>query len=230
MHNVFAIFRKQTKDTLKNKTVLIQFAMFPILTLVMSNAVKIDGMPANFFVNLFATMYIGMAPLTSIAAIISEEKENNTLRVLLMSNVKPHEYLLGIGSYVWLICMLGGVVICLAGGYSFLTGIYFMFIMAMGIIVSLLIGAAIGAWSKTQMVATSVSIPVMLVLSFAPMLSLFNTSIEKIAKYVYSEQISIMFSHINNLKITNENIIILAVNMLIATIAFIVSYKKCGLN
>lgn len=230
MHNVFAIFRKQTKDTLKNKTVLIQFAMFPILTLVMSNAVKIDGMPANFFVNLFATMYIGMAPLTSIAAIISEEKENNTLRVLLMSNVKPHEYLLGIGSYVWLICMLGGVVICLAGGYSFLTGIYFMFIMAMGIIVSLLIGAAIGAWSKTQMVATSVSTPVMLVLSFAPMLSLFNASIEKIAKYVYSEQISIMFSHIHNLKITNENVIILAVNMLIATIAFIVSYKKCGLN
>lgn len=230
MHNVFAIFRKQTKDTLKNKTLLIQFAMFPILTLVMNNAVKIDGMPANFFVNLFATMYIGMAPLTSIAAIISEEKENNTLRVLLMSNVKPHEYLLGIGSYVWFICMLGGVIICLAGGYSFLTGIYFMFIMAMGIIVSLLIGAAIGAWSKTQMVATSVSIPVMLVLSFAPMLSLFNASIEKIAKYVYSEQISIMFSHINNLKITNENIIILAANMLIATIAFIVSYKKCGLN
>lgn len=104
--------------------------------------------------------------------------------------------------------MLGGVVICLAGGYSFLIGIYFMFIMAMGIIVSLLIGAAIGAWSKTQMVATSVSIPVMLVLSFAPMLSLFNASIEKIAKYVYSEQISIMFSHIHNLKITNENIII----------------------
>lgn len=84
MHNVFAIFRKQTKDTLKNKTVLIQFAMFPILTLVMSNAVKIDGRPANFFVNLFATMYVEMAPLTSIAAIISEEKENNTLRVLLM--------------------------------------------------------------------------------------------------------------------------------------------------
>lgn len=230
MHNIFAIFRKQIKDTLKNKTVLIQFIMFPILTLVMNNSIKIDGMPANFFVNLFATMYIGMAPLTSIAAIISEEKEKNTLRVLMMSNVKPYEYLLGIGSYVWLICMLGGVVICFAGGYSLTIGIRFMFIMAIGIIASLLIGAAIGAWSKTQMIATSISVPMMLVLSFAPMLSLFNTSIEKIAKYIYSEQISIMLTQINNLKITNENIIILAANMLIAAISFIVSYKKCGLN
>ncbi len=74
MHNIFAVFRKQIKDTLKNKTVFIQFIMFPILTLVMNHVVKIDGMPENFFVNLFATMYIGMAPLTSIAAIISEEK------------------------------------------------------------------------------------------------------------------------------------------------------------
>ena len=136
MHNIFAVFRKQIKDTLKNKTVFIQFIMFPILTLVMNHVVKIDGMPENFFVNLFATMYIGMAPLTSIAAIISEEKEQNTLRVLLMSNVKPHEYLLGIGSYVWLACMLGAVVICISGGYELTTSVSFMVIMAIGIMAS----------------------------------------------------------------------------------------------
>ena len=93
MNNIAAIFKKQLKDTLKNKTVLIQFVMFPVLTLIMNNAIKMQEMPENFFVNLFATMYIGMAPLTSIASIISEEKEKNTLRVLIMSNVKPYEYL-----------------------------------------------------------------------------------------------------------------------------------------
>ncbi len=49
MRNVSAIFRKQLKDTLKNKTVLIQFIMFPVLTLIMNNAIRIDGMPENFF-------------------------------------------------------------------------------------------------------------------------------------------------------------------------------------
>ena len=75
MNNVAAIFKKQIKDTLKNKTILIQFILFPMLTLLMSRTVRVEGMPENFFVNLFAAMYIGMAPLTSMAAVIAEEKE-----------------------------------------------------------------------------------------------------------------------------------------------------------
>ena len=60
MNNVAAILKKQLKDTFKNKTILIQFIMFPLMTLIMNNAMKIEGMPENFFVSMFATMYIGM--------------------------------------------------------------------------------------------------------------------------------------------------------------------------
>lgn len=75
MRHIITIFRKQVQDTLRNKAVLIQFVMFPILAVIMTNSMQIEGMPPNFFVKLFSTMYVGMAPLTSIAAIISEEKE-----------------------------------------------------------------------------------------------------------------------------------------------------------
>lgn len=177
MSNIMAIFKKQLKDTFKNKTVLIQFIMFPFLTLIMSHAVTIEGMPENFFVNLFVTMYLGMAPLTSIAAVISEEKEKNTLRVLMMSNVKPYEYLIGVGSYIWLACMFGAAIICGAGSFGFQESISFMIIIAIGILTSLLIGAAIGTWSKTQMMATSITVPVMMIFSFMPMLSMFNNTI-----------------------------------------------------
>ena len=229
MNNIVAIFKKQLKDTLKNKTVLVQFVLFPVMTLIMNNAIKMQDMPENFFVNLFATMYIGMAPLTSIASIISEEKEKNTLRVLIMSNVKPYEYLLGIGSYVWFACMLGGVVICAAGGYNLQTSIVFMGIMAVGILTSLLIGAIIGIWSKTQMMATSIAVPVMMIFAFIPMLSLFNSTVEKIAKVIYSEQISRMLSQINSLQLSAVNIGVIATNILIAAVIFIVIFKKCKL-
>ena len=229
MNNVAAIFKKQLKDTLKNKTVLIQFILFPVMTLIMNNAIKIQDMPENFFVNLFATMYIGMAPLTSISAIISEEKEKNTLRVLIMSNVKPYEYLLGVGSYVWFACMLGGVVICAAGGYDLQTSIVFMCIMAVGILTSLLIGAIIGVWSKTQMMATSVAVPVMMIFSFVPMLSLFNSTIEKMAKVIYSEQISRMLGQINDLEFDVMNVGVIGVNILIAAVIFVVIFKKSKL-
>ncbi len=227
MHNVIAIIKKQLKDTLKNKTVLIQFLLFPMLTLIMNYAVVIDGMPENFFVNLFATMYIGMAPLTSMAAIIAEEKENNTLRVLIMSNVKPHEYLLGIGIYVWGICMIGAAVICAAGGYKPQGSVIFMGIMAIGILASLFIGAAIGTWSQTQMMATSVTVPVMMFFSFMPMLSFFNTTIAKIAKFTYSQQISLMLGQVNHLQLRAENVGIILLNILAAAVLFAISYKKC---
>ena len=229
MNNVAASFKKQLKDTLKNKTVLIQFILFPVMTLIMNNAIKIQDMPENFFVNLFATMYIGMAPLTSISAIISEEKEKNTLRVLIMSNVKPYEYLLGIGSYVWFACMLGSVVICAAGGHDLQTSIVFMCIMAVGILTSLLIGAIIGVWSKTQMMATSVAVPVMMIFSFVPMLSLFNSTIEKMAKVIYSEQISRMLGQINDLEFDVMNVGVIGVNILIAAVIFVVIFKKSKL-
>lgn len=230
MNNIAAILKKQLKDTWGNKTVLIQFIMFPVLTLIMNNAIKIDGMPENFFVNLFAVMYMGMAPLTSMAAVIAEEKEKNTLRVLMMSNVKPHQYLLGIGSYIWAACMMGTVVICMAGSYKPQERLYFIMIMAIGILASVLIGAAIGIWSKTQIMASSVAVPVMMIFSFMPMLSMFNTTIGKMAKFIYSEQISIMLNRIGSMHLGIDNICIMVANVLLFSTLFIIAYRKYGLE
>lgn len=229
MKHIAAIFKKQLKDTLKNKTVLIQFIMFPVLTLIMNRAVKIEGMPKNFFVSLFATMFIGMAPLTSMAAIIAEEKEKNTLRVLLMSNVKPYEYLLGIGSYIWLACMTGASVICAAGSYGFRERLVFMAVMGIGILASLLAGAAIGVWSKNQMMATSLSVPVMMIFSFLPMLAMFNAAVAKIAKMIFSEQISIMLGQVSEMRFETGNMGIILANVLLFAVLFTAAYKKCGL-
>lgn len=74
-NHIGAILWKQLKDTLKNKAILIQFLMFPCMTVIMENTISIDGMPEHFFANLFAIMYVGMAPLTAMASIIAEEKE-----------------------------------------------------------------------------------------------------------------------------------------------------------
>ena len=130
MHNAGIIFKKQLKDTFKNKTVLIQFLMFPVMTLIMENCVNIPDMPELFFTKLFAVMYMGMAPLTSVASIISEEKEKNTLRVLMMANVKPWEYLSGVGIYVWTLCMAGAGI--MATGVPSERIPFFLSVMAIG--------------------------------------------------------------------------------------------------
>lgn len=230
MKNISAIFVRQLKDTIKNKSILIQFLMFPVMTLIMENTVKIDGMPSHFFAELFAVMYVGMAPLTAVSAIISEEKEKNTLRVLLMANVKPHEYMLGVGSYVWLLCMSGAVVIGLSTGYCAAEFASFMLIMAVGFIISIMMGATVGLISKSQMVAASITIPLMMVPSFLPMLAMFNSTIEKIAKFCYTYQIKLFLSLPEGDIMSAEGIIVLTCSLIVAIVAFIIAYKRNGLD
>ena len=226
MRHILAILWKQVKDTFKNKTILIQFVMFPVMTVIMENAIKIENMPKHFFANLFAIMYIGMAPLTSTSAIISEEKEKNTLRVLHMSNVKAVEYFIGNAIYIWSICMLGSLVIGLAGGYSGEILVKFMLVMAVGHLISTMLGAAIGAFSTNQMMATSITIPVMMIFSFLPMLSMFNDTIGKFAKIFYSQQLHLLISQLNDFEVSTECVIVMCVNIILITGIFALGYQR----
>lgn len=230
MKNISVIFLKQLKDTLKNKAILIQFVMFPIMAVIMENTVKFEDMPEKFFVKLFSVMFVGMAPLTCISAIISEEKEKNTLRTLMMSNVKPLEYLCGIGGYVWLMCMTGTAVFAVCGGFTGVSLVKFVAVMAAGVILSELIGGVIGIFSKNQMSATSVTVPVMMIFSFLPMLSMFNDKIEKIANLTYTQHLSVLINGLGTASIEAKNLLIPAINLLIAAVLFAAAFKKRGME
>lgn len=230
MRHISAILWKQLKDTLKNKAILTQFLMLPTMTIIMENAIKVKDLPEHFFAIMFAGMFVGMAPLTSMSSIIAEEKERNTLRVLLMSNVKPLAYLTGVGIYTFGMCMIGAVVIALAGGFRGVELCRFIIIMAVGICVSVVMGAVIGTMSKNQMMATSVSIPVMMIFSFVPMLSMFNDTIKKVGGIAYTQQLSEMLNNVSNLKIELEQVLVIGITMLLAAGLFVYAYKRSGLE
>lgn len=230
MKEITAVFFKQTSETIKNKTILIQFLMFPIMTLIMEKTINLEDMPEHFFAKLFAVMFVGMAPLTCMSSIISEEKEKNTLRALIMSNVKPYQYIIGISSYVWLMCMIGVLIFALCSGFRGTELAAFISILAVGIMVSEIIGALIGILCSNQMSATSITVPVMMVFSFLPMLSLFNVTIKSISKYTYSQQISLLINNIADKEYYTDGIIIILSNLIIAAILFFMAFRKRGLN
>lgn len=230
MRNISAVLLKQMKETLKNKTILIQFLMFPVMTIIMETAIQMEDMPEHYFVKIFSVMFVGMAPLSCLSAIISEEKEKDTLRALMMSNVKAYEYLLGVGIYVWIMCMIGALIFAICGEYSGMDMLVFLLIMAIGILVSGLVGAVIGIFCKNQMSATSVTVPVMMVFSFLPMIGMFNESVEKIARITYSQQMNVLINGLGSSEMKAESLIIIAANFVIAAALFIIVYKKKGLE
>ncbi|MBO7355094.1 MAG: ABC transporter permease [Lachnospiraceae bacterium] len=227
MDNMSVIIKKQLKDTLKNKTVLIQFVMFPAMTLIMENAVRLENMPDHFFTKLFSVMYIGMAPLTSAAAIISEEKEKNTLRVLMMANVKPWEYLAGVSVYVWSLCMIGALV--MSSGLPASDIPFYLMIMGLGFLISILIGSCVGIFARNQMVSISLVMPVMMILSFTPMLAMFNDKIEKVARLFFTQQIRVIFDTMSFGDAGKTGIAIIAVNACAALGLFCISFRKNSL-
>lgn len=230
MKNIKAVFMKQLLDTVKNKTVFIQFIMFPILAVIMENAVKLENMPEHFFAKLFAVMFIGTAPLSCMSAIISEEKEKNTLRALMMCSVKPRQYLFSIGAYIFIMCMVGTSVFAALGEYKGSDLAMFIFSMSLSIILSELFGAVIGIFSKNQMAATSLTLPIMMIFSFSPMLSMFNQSIKKFSEIMYLQQISNIINSTDTLDISAKSIIVIAANLIIGLALFAFVYKKKGLE
>ena len=52
INHVRAILWKQIKDTFKNKAILIQFLMFPLMTIIMENSISMEGLEEHFFVNM----------------------------------------------------------------------------------------------------------------------------------------------------------------------------------
>lgn len=229
MNHTLTIISKQLKETPKNTAVLLQFIMFPALAFLMTKAVHMDNMDPNYFVLLFSTMYIGMAPLSSVTSIIAEEKEQNTLRVLRMAKVTPLQYLSGVGLYVLFFCLLGSLVFCLL-----LTEMTpaekgrYLLLMLIGIVSSGVLGAAIGVGSKSQMAATSVSIPVMIVFSFLPMLSMFNDSIQRFAKFAYTEQLRLLMDSSNSPDAFS--VLVLIGNIAVFFLFFLLYYRREGLE
>ncbi len=99
-------------------------------------------------------------------------------------------------------------------------------IMAVGFVISILAGACIGIFSKNQMAATSVVMPVMLIFAFSPMLAMFNESIEKVVRFAYTEQLKRIMDDMTFSGIKTDNICILGVNAMLMAVLFFITFRK----
>ena len=228
MNNILVMIRKQMKDTFKNKAVLIQLILLPVVSFILERVIRPEGVPELMYTKMFAAMYMAMAPLTAMSAIIAEEKEKNTLRVLMMSNVKPGQYLTGIGAYVWIISMIGSVL--LAVSFPAADMPLFFLVMGVGFLISIVIGAVIGITAKNQMSAGSVGAMAMIILSFIPMFAMFNEGIGAVARFLYTQQTRFLLDAMSFAEIKWDGAVILAANAILAVVMFFVAFRKKGLE
>jgi len=230
MRSARAIFIKQLRDVIKNKMVLFQFIIFPLVAFIMNELVaKADEtMPDNIFALMFSVMFAGMTPLFMTNTVIAEDKERKSLRFLVMAGVKPHEYLLGIGGFILTMCSFVSFVFALICGFEGMDLLKFVSVLILGSCASAMLGAIIGIISKNQQAAAATGAPVFMILAFSPVIASINKTVEKMTSFLFTHQVNLL---VNDLSMyAAKPFLIILANMAVLSVLFVIAYRKKGLR
>ncbi|MCL1983448.1 MAG: ABC transporter permease [Clostridiales bacterium] len=230
MRSVKAIFSKQLRDMFKNRTVLIQFVVFPLVAFAFTEIVaKPNGsIPDSMFVTMFASIYAGVTVLTTTAGTIAEDRERKSLRFLIMAGMKPYQYMLGVGGVMIAASLLVAVVFGATGGFHGVNFVRFVVVLVLGSVASSLLGATLGIVSKNQQAAAAMAMPLGMILGFTPLLAMFSQTVKKLFCIFYTMQVDMLVSDFSADFTTPATVIIVNIAVFAALFAF--AYNKKGLS
>ena len=230
MRSAKTIFVKQAINMYRNPMVLVQFIIFPAVALIMTQLIakSNDAIPGNMFVTMMGAIFAGMGLITATAAVMAEDIENRSLRLLVMAGVKPHEYLLGTGGFILLAGAATSVIFALIGDFTRAEFARFLLVMVSSVAASIILGASIGMLAKNQQAATAIGMPVAMILGFTPMIASFNKTVEKAASVLYTQQLNVI---VNDFSANfTQAMIVIAINIAALLVLFVIAYAKKGLK
>lgn len=176
---------------------------------------------------LIFSFAMGGVMLTALP--LAADKENNILRVLMVSTISPTNYLLGSLIPPFLIVFLTNLILGIFWLPKEIPFISYLVITSIGTIISLSIGLIVGFYSFNQMTASSICIPIIFIFAIVPILRTMSSDFEKYSKYLYTSQI---LNYLGNLyenksnSLTTEIAIVLSATFSFSVLICIYGYKK----
>jgi len=139
-------------------------------------------------INISALLNVSYVAYVTPATLLAEEKEKNTLRVLMVSSINGLEFFLGNLLPVVLVSSLIQAALIPALGIPFSLSQFAMYmaISLIGIVSSVVLGLCFGILSKSQMSATLITMPLTMLLMFVPMLRNLSPTMGKISDSLYT--------------------------------------------
>ena len=218
----------------KNFIIMPIFSLgFTFLMKTIYGAVTEDAFDMSAYaLALGVLMNIIMEGVYCTAAALAEEKEKNTLRTLMTSSVNGLEFFLGSFIPVLLMCIaVNALCVPLAGAAMDISqwAAYLAVTTACSAI-SIVIGMIFGIYAKTQVSASTITTPALIVLMMIPMLSGFSDILERISGFLFT---GIAFDAIANINsslpaIDVRGAVILAAEFILSAVIFLVLYRKNG--
>ena len=238
MHTLAVLIKKYFRLMFTNKNMLIMILLpigFAVLYQTIFGDVKEAGMPSNFVLTLCELLNLSAIPLTGLAMMVAEEKEKNTLRVLMLSDVSALEYIFSKIISVLVLMELITIVIFFitATQLSYLP--MFLLVTTVTSISMLLFGSVVGLLSKDQMSTSTLSTPLMILFLIPPMFQNMNEVIDKIASIVpTTRMMAIINDAMNGMSILSQEHLldfgIILAWILLGVVTFAMMYRKKGFD
>ena len=176
-----ALLWLRNQTIIANKNLLVQVLMPYGLLIIYKNFMNLGKDKGLDLMFLCLSTAIAMSVGSTVSTIIAEEKEKKNLKTLLLSGVRPYEYLISV-----VITVLNMVLFPIIAGAD-LSKIYleYTLVVILTAMAVILINLCIGAFSSTQSKAQINGLPVMLIIAMGPNLSQMNPDIADFIKYTF---------------------------------------------
>ncbi len=243
LRKINAILQLKIKLIVGNLSILFA-PIFSILFVVVMKQLmpNVDvgegGVPFStdtFLLSFGLIFNIAISGISMSSSPIAEEKEKNTLRVLMTSSVNGLEYFIGTMIPTFIILVTVNMVLVPISGLSFSEvplGSYFV-VTTVASLISIVIGYIIGIYAKNQAQASLVSTPILLLLTATPVLRIFNEDLANILNYTYGGVLANLAESLSSDGAYQWNLhdsAVLLVWFLGALGIFVYAYKKNGID
>lgn len=164
-HVIKALLIKDWKLSYTNKNTFLMLCL-PLFFIVLYTVILplASDMPTGYVLVMCGVMNLAMGPLSLVSMVVAEEKEKNTLRTLMLSDVSALEFLISkMGVQLFLVMIIYILLFALSGvAWSYF--LLYLLVSFLATISIMLLGASIGLLSKDQMSTSTLTVPLLVVL------------------------------------------------------------------
>ncbi|MCI8410688.1 MAG: ABC transporter permease [Lachnospiraceae bacterium] len=231
-YKIKALFKLGLEDLLKNMNVFIYIILPLGFALLYS---QMEVMPKGYLFSMCILLNLSMVPVALMGTIIAEEKEKNTLRTLILNDVKATEILLSKALICMSFVLINNILIYFIASLPISTFVLYQLVAIFVSCAVIFLGAVVGLFSKNQMSAGLLSMPFMLIL-MAPMFiqMVENKAIGNIVRVLPTDAMMEIFSHISDSSMNFSNVgvpfLIIAIWFVGSIVLFNIAYKKVGVD
>lgn len=238
LRKIHAIFNLKTRLILTNTSVmvapLLAIGMVIMMRFLIRNTKMSPAFSIGFLLGIGLLFNIVMGGFMMASAPLAEEKEKQTLRVLMTSGVTGLDYFVGSLLPPFVILMVTNLLLIPLSGtpWQQLPFGNYLLITAITTLISLLLGSLVGLLSRNQAEAGLLCLPPMLLLTLAPSFRMFNAPLRHAVRYLYAGTLTRLADGIGQANFHWQllDILVLLSWLGLSLGAFLVAYRRNGLD